>query len=117
MLSLGFVLLFGGVSPTNVVVSLAVYMIQLRGSAYALVKTMRRPMPRSGSGIGAWKAIVDMLMWGGVLFSACLCVMYASAFKGTPLVTKLSGVIFFCLVMLIVWALIDRVFPPVSSQA
>lgn len=117
MLSLGFVLLFGAIAPIMVPFSLAVFVLTLRTESIMLCTYTRRPLPRKQYGIGAWKDIANILMRAGVLFSGFLLVVFGDNFKGTSLITKLSGSIAFCLSMFAVWAVTDVLFPSKSVAA
>jgi len=115
ILSAGFIILFGGLVPIMVPLSLILFAVNLRIGAHVLVKYTKRPFPRKQAGIGSWKNILLILMRFGLFFSAFLLVNYSDAFDGTPLITKVSGFIVYCLLMLIVWALVD-VFAPATNE-
>mmetsp|Transcript_176811 Transcript_176811/g.567125 ORF Transcript_176811/g.567125 Transcript_176811/m.567125 type:complete len:1003 (-) Transcript_176811:133-3141(-) len=115
VLALGFILLFGPVAPIIVPFCLAVFVIQLRGSAYMLVRFSKRTLPRQQFGIGIWGTIVNMLMHVSVLFSGFLIIVYGDTFAGTPLLTKMAGIIIYVLCMQVVWLLVDLAYPAQSS--
>lgn len=117
VISLGFVLLFGSVSPIIVPLTLAVFSVQLRGSAYALVHHTKRPVPMFSQGLEAWGEIVTILARGGVLFSSFFVVNYGRSFQGTPLIARASGSFVFCFIMFMVWVLIDLAVPKASIDA
>lgn len=117
MLSIGFILLFGAVAPVMVPFSLLVFSLNLRVNAVMLVNYMKRPIPRKQVGIGAWKDVILILMKGGVFFSGFLLVVYGDTFRGVPLITRLVGLIIYCLAMFAVWAIVDYVVPGESKEA
>lgn len=116
MLSLGFILLFGAIAPVMVPFSLLVFSLNLRVNAVMLVTYMKRPIPRKQLGIGAWKDVVLILMRGGVFFSGFLLVVYGDTFRGVPLVTRMVGLLVYCLAMFSVWAIVDYVVPGDSKE-
>jgi len=67
-------------------------------------------------GIGSWKDIMLLLMRFGIFFSGVLLINYSDAFVGTPLVTKVSGLIVYCVLMLIMSALVDLCVPATNED-
>lgn len=117
MLSVGFIFLFGAIAPIMVPFSLLVFSMNLRANAVMLVSYMQRPIPRKQVGIGAWKDVVLVLMKLGIFFSGFLLVVYGDTFKGVPIITRLMGLIIYCLAMFAVWAVVDYIVPPMSKEA
>merc|ERR1719428_1090786 len=78
---------------------------------------MKRPIPRRQMGIGAWKDVLLFLMKAGIVFSGFLLVVYGETFKGVPLITRMMGLILYCILMLFVWAIVDYIIPPKSQLA
>lgn len=116
VLALGFVLLFGCVAPIIVPFCFAVFVIQLRGQAYVMVKFSKRAIPRPQYGIGIWGTIVQTVMNASLVFSAFLIATYGDLFAGVPVLTKVAGMILYVAVILAVWTIIDIVYPPHSAN-
>jgi len=116
VISLGFVLLFGVVAPVTVPLCLAVFMVQLRASAFLLLRYTIRPLPRKQFGIGRWRAVVQALMRGGVLFTAFLLVEFNKSLRETPLITKMTVIVLFCLGMEVVWICVDAFCPSQAEE-
>lgn len=116
MLSVGFIVLFGGVVPIMVPFSLLLFALNLRVGAKVILNYTQRPFPRKSQGIGSWKNIMLLLMSLGVLFSGFMMVCNSVFFIGTPLITKLTGFILYCLVMRVVWAVVDYIVPEISKE-
>lgn len=117
LVSFGFVVLFGGIAPIIVPFSFFLFAVQLRASAYFLLTGAQRPFPRRSMGIGAWHGIVQWLMYFGVVFAGVLLVLYGDMFQEVSVITRVSGVIAFCLVMCIIIEVVSLAFPPLSHQA
>jgi hypothetical protein len=116
MLSLGFIILFGGVVPIMVPFCLLLFALNLRMGAQVLVTSTQRPFPRKILGIGAWKKIVALLMMSGMIFSGFMMVVNSSTFNGTPVVAKLTGLMLYCCVVAAVWELVNCVVPPTGKD-
>jgi len=112
VLSLGFVLLFGAVAPIIVPFCLAVFTVQLRGTAFLMLNYTKRAVPRHQFGIGQWRSIISFLMQASVIFSGFLIAVYGDTFAGAPLLAKVAGVFLYILGMRAIWALVDKVCPP-----
>ena len=52
-----------------------------------------------------------------MFFSGFLLVVYGDTFRGVPLITRLVGLIIYCLAMFAVWAIVDYVVPGESKEA
>merc|ERR1719276_408352 len=116
VISLGFVIMFGNVAPLIVPFCLAVFVVQLRVTAFLLVTTSKRPFPRRAFGIGAWQAVVVFLRGVGALFSAYLLAVYGAMFRGQELITRLSGMFGFCIFVFVLWLLVDLFCPSASPE-
>jgi len=116
MVSIGFVLLFGAVCPIIIPFCFAVFVVQLRASAFSLTTSTKRTVPRIMFGIGAWKQVVSLLMYSGVLFAAFLTVEYTSYFDGAQLITKLTGFMIFSVSMFLIWGAVDLCFINASEE-
>lgn len=112
VVALGYVLIFGAVAPRIVPLCLCVFLVQLRATAYQSTTTFRRPLPRISAGLGAWVGIVRMLNMFGLLFSGFLLVAYGPSFKGTFLLTKVSGFVVYVVLMSIAWIIVSIFCPP-----
>jgi hypothetical protein len=117
VVALGYVLIFGAVAPRIVPLCFCVFVVQLRAVAYMTTQSSRRPLPRKSTGLGSWAGIIQFLMGFGVIFSGYLVVVYGPAFEGTVLMTKLSGLIIYIVVIGLIWVLISMVCPPTSKMA
>eukprot|EP00746_Dinoflagellata_sp_MGD_P073444 gnl/MRDRNA2_/MRDRNA2_29801_c0_seq1.p1 gnl/MRDRNA2_/MRDRNA2_29801_c0~~gnl/MRDRNA2_/MRDRNA2_29801_c0_seq1.p1 ORF type:complete len:485 (+),score=60.26 gnl/MRDRNA2_/MRDRNA2_29801_c0_seq1:290-1744(+) len=117
MLSLGFIILFGGVVPIVVPVGLLHFSLNLRLGAQVLVSYTQRPFPRKLFGIGAWKDILLLLMRVGVLFSGFMMVSNGKTFSGAPVITKLTGFMLYCCAMFVAWGIVDCIVPPTTKDA
>jgi len=116
VLSLGFVLLFSAVAPIIVPFCLAVFTVQLRGTAFLLLNYTKRAVPRQQFGIGQWRSIVHFIMQASVVFSGFLIAVYGDTFAGTPLLAKVAGVFLWVICTQLVWALVDKACPPKCSE-
>uniref|UniRef100_A0A7S0A3I1 Anoctamin transmembrane domain-containing protein n=1 Tax=Pyrodinium bahamense TaxID=73915 RepID=A0A7S0A3I1_9DINO len=116
VISLGFVLLFGGVAPLVVPCCLCVFAMQLRAFAVFLTTDAQRPHPQDSAGIGNWHSCIRFLMLVGVFYAGLLFVAFGPTFKGTSLMAKSTGLVCFCLASAMLWALIDIVCPPTDSE-
>mmetsp|Transcript_35540 Transcript_35540/g.81421 ORF Transcript_35540/g.81421 Transcript_35540/m.81421 type:complete len:811 (-) Transcript_35540:138-2570(-) len=72
VIALGYVFLFGGVSPAVAFISLLVFLLRLRCHAWKLCNVMRRPFPDATDGLGAWNNILELLSWLGL--ATCVLV-------------------------------------------
>jgi hypothetical protein len=117
MLSVSFIILFGGIAPIMIPFSLVFFAINLRVCAKTMVEYKQRPFPREQDGIGAWKDIMKLLISVGVLFNAYLMIVESHTLRGTPLVTKLSIFLIYSIAMLLVWQVVDAIVPATSTAA
>eukprot|EP00747_Dinoflagellata_sp_TGD_P090854 gnl/TRDRNA2_/TRDRNA2_164860_c0_seq2.p1 gnl/TRDRNA2_/TRDRNA2_164860_c0~~gnl/TRDRNA2_/TRDRNA2_164860_c0_seq2.p1 ORF type:complete len:954 (-),score=159.60 gnl/TRDRNA2_/TRDRNA2_164860_c0_seq2:109-2970(-) len=117
VLSLGYVLLFGAVAPIAVVTCFIVFVVQLRASAFLLTTSVKRTVPRRQLGIGSWQSVVGILMKVGIFLEGFLVIQVGESFKDTGVLPKLTGFVTFCVGILLIWALVDQVLPPVDDES
>jgi len=117
VLALGFVFWFGGVAPIIVPCCLAVYVVQLRASAYMLLCYTQRPLPRTAVGIGSWRSIINFMMQGSVIFAGFLVTVYGDTFRRTPLLTRMAGVFLYVMFIWTCWFFVDKICPGHSDDA
>lgn len=108
---LGYVMLFGGIAPFIIPMAFVVFAISLRAGGYTLLSASKRPVPREMYGIGAWKEVVNGLMYIGLLFSGFLLASYGDMLDGTWMITRISIVGVFCLFVCTIWGVIDFLIP------
>lgn len=111
VIALGFVLFFGAVVPVTIPLCLLVFVISLRSSAYMLLTYTKRPPPRKQMGIGRWRQVIQMFMYGNVLFTAILTISYRPGLRSAPTITKLSVMVLFWLGSEVLWRMVDHLFP------
>jgi hypothetical protein len=111
MIALGYVLLFGGVSPLIIPLAFGLFAVHMRSCAILYTKYSQRVLPQKTQGIGSWNLVVRMLMFCGVVFSGFLFAGFGSSFEGAPLITRMTGFFMFVLVIVIAWGIIDLIFP------
>jgi len=116
VLSLGYVVLFGAVAPVVVVIIWAVFVLQLRGSAWLLSHSCRRTFPEDKMGEGAWRRAVELILVLGVVSSALVLVIHGEAFKGTYLLTKITFTFIFVVAAFISWQVLAQEFPEKDQQ-
>lgn len=112
IISLGHVLLFGAATPVIIPLCLAEFVVQLQASAFQLTSCTQRPYPWKSRGIGAWRQVHTLLIRMGTLNTGFLLVAFGESFRNTPLLTRLTGVLLFCLVSFVVWGVTKTVVPP-----
>lgn len=117
VVALGYVLIFGAVTPRIIPLCFLVFVVQLRATAFMTTKSCRRPLPRKSAGLGAWLLIVQFLMGFGIVFSGYLLVAYGPSFEGAVLLTKVSGFIAYSACMLLAWRVATMCCSPHSSSA
>lgn len=115
VIALGYVLLFAVSSPIVIPLCLGTFIVHLNSSAYLLTHCSKRPFPWKSVGIGVWNEIISQLFMGGVLNTAFLLVAFGDSFRGTPLLTRLSGVLLFCISAAFVSGAVKAVCPPSDS--
>lgn len=98
VVSFAFVLLFGAVAPIVVVLCLVVFAVELRLNAYATTHSLQRPFPWNATGIGGWGAASESVLTVGTLMTAFMLAAFGAVFRGAPLVTRLAGLLLFCVV-------------------
>jgi len=111
VISLGHVILFGGVSAAVVPYCFVVFTVQLRAFAVLLTTCSQRPFPHTSLGVGHWQYCITFLTCLGVLYAGFLFVAYGEAFRGSTVRAKMTGVLLFCLFSFTLWSVIDLVFP------
>jgi len=116
VLSLGFVLLFGAVAPIITPFCLAVFMVQLRATAFVLIKYTKRTLPRQQLGIGLWRWIISCLMQASILFCGFLIAVYSDTFEGMPMITKMAGVLLYVMCMQLVCFMVDVFVPKTNDE-
>lgn len=116
-LILGYILIFGCVAPRIVPLCALVFMIQIRAAGVLMTTAVHRTVPRVTVGIGEWNAVFYGLMVLGVLFSAYLLVQFAPLFKGTCLISKVSGAGLYVLFIGFLWVVVDIVVPAHDSSS
>merc|ERR1719503_291145 len=117
VVSLGFVIMFGGVAPLIVPFCLVVFVVNLRVTAFLLMTASKRPFPRRAFGIGAWTKVIGVIRGIGALFSAYLLAVYGAMFRDQETITRLSGMFGFCIFVFVLWALVDLFVPSESPEA
>jgi hypothetical protein len=115
-LTLGFVLIFGVVAPRIAFLSLIVFMVQLRAGAVQVCTAANRTMPRQSNGIGPLKQAVDFLAVVGVIFTGYLIVNFGPLFEGTLILTRVSAVLVWFLLVGTLWFLVDFFVSPENSS-
>jgi hypothetical protein len=107
-IALGFILIFGAVSPMIVPFCFLVFVVQLRATAFLLVTSTKRLVPRRALGIGAWDSVSHLLMYAGLFFGAFLLVTYGHIFKGAALTTRLSAGLLYSVAVGLAWWCVDQ---------
>jgi len=115
VLSLGYVLIFGGVAPIIIPVCLLKFVLVLRANAWMLVHCLKRPVPQSQIGIGKWGHMIQELMSAGKLMNALLLVIYGLDFSESVVTTRVTGFILFYLGATILWEIADKLVPTTSA--
>mmetsp|Transcript_71179 Transcript_71179/g.215462 ORF Transcript_71179/g.215462 Transcript_71179/m.215462 type:complete len:773 (-) Transcript_71179:133-2451(-) len=116
VLSLGFVLLFGGISATVVPLCFLVFAVQLRSLAVFCTTCAQRPIPQHSFGIGHWRRCIYFLMAVGVIYSSFLFVAFGESFQGAELLAKMTGMMLYCSAGFASWGLLDMLIPPTDSE-
>jgi hypothetical protein len=116
-LTLGHVLIFGGIAPIAVPLCFIVFAFQLRAAAVTLTKNSKRAFPYKTAGMGPWIEITNFLRVVGVLFSGYLLVAFGPLFSGTELMTRMSGLLFYFFFVRLSWLICDVAYPPQSEAA
>jgi hypothetical protein len=115
VITLGYVILFGGVAPIIIPFCLAAFSVKLQSIAFLLVSSTRQVLPEISHGIGAWRTVVFILMDVAVLFTGFLLAVYSETFAGSELIAKMTGIIVYCIAVTGLWRFMDLVFPPTSA--
>jgi hypothetical protein len=111
-LTLGYILIFGGVAPRIVPMCLLVFIIQLRAAAVFITHSAHRSVPRMTMGIGPLQKIVGFLMVVGMLFTGYLVVAFGPSFRDTQMLTRVMGVLLWAVAMAVIWACVDFACSP-----
>jgi len=117
VVALGYVLIFGAVAPIIVPLCFLVFSVQFRLTAYMTTRSSRRPLPRRSLGLGAWEGVIHFIMGFGLVFSGFLLVIYGPSFRGTYLLTKVSGLVAYVALMLLAWQVVALICPATSNGA
>mmetsp|Transcript_53685 Transcript_53685/g.85413 ORF Transcript_53685/g.85413 Transcript_53685/m.85413 type:complete len:962 (+) Transcript_53685:99-2984(+) len=115
-LTLGYVLIFGAVAPRIALLSLIVFMVQLRSGACILTMAATRTLPRKAMGIGRLGPAVELLGVIGMAFSSYLLVNFAPVFQGAVIVARVSSFLFSGMGVYLLWFIVDFVYPPTSEK-
>jgi len=116
-LALGYVLIFAGIVPAVVPICFLIFTVRLRASAVLLTTAVNRPVPRRTAGLGHWLTITEALMSVGVLFTGFLLVNFGPLFKGTEVLTKVTGLVLYVGFVNLLWVFIDICVPRHSPGA
>jgi hypothetical protein len=114
-ITLGYVILFGPVAPVVVPLCFLVLMIEVRGTAFYLTTTARRPFPANALGRCAWQQVVQKLMRVGVLWTGILLAEFGYLLRGQAVIAKVTFVFLFCISMVAIWEFIDLVYSKDST--
>jgi hypothetical protein len=115
-LTLGYVLIFGTVSPRISLLSLIVFLVQLRAGAVQVCTAANRTMPRQAMGIGPLKPAMNLLAIIGVIFTGYLIVNFGPLFKGTMILTRVSALLVWFMLVAFLWFLVDFAISPDNSN-
>lgn len=108
---LGYVMMFGGIAPMIIPMCFVVFAISLRAGAFSLITASKRPFPREQYGIGRWREIILGLMYVALLFSGFLLASYGDMLDGTWMITRMSIIGIFCLIVCTLWVVVDILIP------
>jgi len=114
---LGYVMMFGGIAPMIIPMCFVVFAISLRAGAFSLITAAKRPVPREMYGIGSWREVVLGLMYIGLFFSGFLMAAYGDMLDGTWMITRMSIIAIFCLIVCTIWMAIDFILPVSCKSA
>eukprot|EP00747_Dinoflagellata_sp_TGD_P031056 gnl/TRDRNA2_/TRDRNA2_135040_c1_seq1.p1 gnl/TRDRNA2_/TRDRNA2_135040_c1~~gnl/TRDRNA2_/TRDRNA2_135040_c1_seq1.p1 ORF type:complete len:786 (+),score=117.30 gnl/TRDRNA2_/TRDRNA2_135040_c1_seq1:128-2359(+) len=117
VLALGYVLIFGAVMPVLVPVCVAEFVVQLRANSFLLTMTAQRTVPRQQAGIGAWQDVVRLLMSIAVAFQALMLVKFGTCFEEATVLVKVTALLVYIFVMLLIFEIVDFLFPQKSDDA
>jgi hypothetical protein len=117
VLGLGFVLLFGTLQPLVVPLCLIHFAITVEIRAHLLLHYTKRCVPHRLAGIGAWREVVILLMNVSVFSNGFLLITWGRFLKGGSLIAKLTGLIFWIVLVSVLWAIVDMVVPRQSAEA
>jgi len=113
---LGYVMLFGGIAPLIIPMCFVVFTISLRAGAFSLITASKRPVPREVYGIGRWREVILGLMYIGLFFSGFLMAAYGDMLDGTWMITRMSIIGIFYLIVCLIWMAIDFIIPSSCSS-
>jgi hypothetical protein len=111
-LTVGFILIFGGVAPRIALLCLIVFMVQLRAGAVILTTAATRTVPRQAMGVGHIGDAMNFLNVVGMAFSGYMLVNFAPLFRGTMILTRVSAWLFWGLFVCLLWFFVDIALPP-----
>lgn len=117
VISVGYVLLFGGVCPAVVLIALVVFMVQLRATAWRFCRVTKRPFPVDAASLGAWDSILSTLSWLGMLASVTIPLLNTHHFQRFDEEYKVllffgAEHVFICLRLLVSFSI-----PDISNQS
>jgi hypothetical protein len=109
-LTLGYVLIFGSIAPRIAFLSVMVFAVHLRGTAKHIMTSAARTLPIRAAGIGILGDSVHFLASFAMAFSGYLLVSYGPFFKGTQVLTRVSGFLLWGLFVYMLWSFVDVCF-------
>lgn len=116
-LSLGHVVLFGGLAPVAAALAFAMFFVRWRASAHLLLYWSQRPFPRTGTGLSSLLRAFNILLQAGAFTTAFLVAVYSAGMGSAPSFVKLSGVLFVVALVHTMWILVDLILPPDDGAA
>lgn len=116
VLSLGYVLMFGGVYPLVAPLCFLAFAVQLRSVAVQLTTCTQRPVGELSVGIGDWHAILDILRRIGVGVQAFMLVNHGELFRGRPIITRISGFFLLSFAFYFLQRTIDVLIPQIDHD-
>mmetsp|Transcript_65760 Transcript_65760/g.157146 ORF Transcript_65760/g.157146 Transcript_65760/m.157146 type:complete len:820 (+) Transcript_65760:96-2555(+) len=72
VIALGYVFMFGAISPAVTFIALVVFLVRLRCHTWKLCNVLRRPFPDAADGLGAWNEIIESLCFFGLFTSVAI---------------------------------------------
>ena len=88
VISLRYLMLFGGVVPQEVPFALLVFVVELRSVGHLLATVAQRLFPRVTSDIDTWQTVLGTVILAGLSFSALRCMDREAEswhnYQGTP---------------------------------
>jgi len=112
MISLGHVLIFGCVVPIVIPFCFAVFVVNLRSTAYLFSHYGKRDIPRKSTSMNAEMQIVELIRQAGLLFSGFMVVNHSQFFREAAFIARLTGFVVYIVFMTIATAAVDLCYPP-----